>query len=102
MITVPYIETSFELCALYLDNIGAFWVRLLKFDPDDAECAKVQFLVIDGAHRRWVSMKLLVEMMWSRFLQPCMSYGDLVCFNAVRMYVGMVPRAWHLICSCVW
>ena len=79
---MPFIECSAELCKLYLEDIGAFWVRLLKFDPDDAECAKVEFLIIDGAHRRWVSMKLLIKMMWSRFLQPSMSYGDLVCLGS--------------------
>ena len=54
-------------------------VRLLSFDAGDEECSKVTFLVVDGAHRRWVCVKLGLKMMWARFAQPTMSYGDLVC-----------------------
>ena len=77
-------------------------MRLLSFDAGDEECSKVVFLIVDGAHRRWVCVHLNLKMLWARFVQPTMSYGDLVRtpLLCVCVCAGCVLYSLHLV-SCV-
>jgi hypothetical protein len=78
VIVVPYIEDKPELCALYKSDVAAFWTRILNFENPDELAASVVFLIVDGAHRRQASLELQLKFMWSRFMAPTMSYGDMV------------------------
>ena len=94
---LPFIEDRADLIELYKDDRASFWLRLLFPLEGDTLFQDCMFLIIDGAHRRYVSRILALLRMWSRFLPPTMSYGALVscvcvcCVNLVCPLLNPFP-----------
>ena len=72
IILVPFIEDDAELCALYVSNKPLFWITIL--DP----ASKVQFIIIDGAHRWVVSLELHLECVYAVAMRPEISVSEMV------------------------
>ena len=73
---VPYIENDEAAVAVYLKNPLLFWKRW--FDVDDDFHKSIPALVVDGAHRRYVSLSLSIVQLRCNFLQPTMSVYEMV------------------------
>ena len=80
----PWIERNIALCTLYNESPCEFWGRLMSaFDPDgpiDDLFTDMILLVVDGAHRRYISVARGLPRVWVRFLLPTMSFGQMVFF----------------------
>ena len=98
---MPYIEKSPMLCALYMEDEGRFWIRL--WDPNDSIHQTVMCLIIDGAHRRHVSLEYALRFMRSLWLRPTTSVNELVCFlSAGWIYTQCVTGVFiYYLCSCL-
>ena len=73
---IPYIEGNEEAMAVYINNHLYFWKRWM--DPNDEFHKTIPALVVDGAHRRFVTVKLQIVQMRANFLQPTMSIFEMV------------------------
>ena len=73
---VPHIEDNDEAVEVYNNNPLFFWKRW--FDVNDEFHKTIPVLVADGAHRRYVSLKLCLVQMRSNFAQPIMSVYEMV------------------------
>jgi hypothetical protein len=73
---MPFIEHLPKICELYNTNEAQFWIRL--WDPNDELRDEIMCVIIDGAHRRHVSMKLAIESMRSLWVRPTASVNELV------------------------
>ena len=73
---VPYIENNPEAVEVYLNNPLLFWKRW--FDVNDEFHKIIPALVVDGAHRHFVSLELMLVQMSSNFLQPTISVYEMV------------------------
>ena len=69
---MPFIEDDTELCDLYDSNKPLFWITVL--DPT----SKVQFIIIDGAHRWVVSLELKLECVYAVTMRPEISVSEMV------------------------
>ena len=76
ILVVPYIEDNDEAVAIYNNNPLFFWKRW--FDVNDEFHKIIPALVVDGAHRRFVTVKLQIVQMRANFLQPTMSIFEIV------------------------
>jgi hypothetical protein len=80
----PWIERSPALCTLYQESPCEFWGRLMSTlapeGPQDDDFIEMILLVVDGAHRRYISVERLLPRVWVRFLLPTMSFGQMVTF----------------------
>ena len=73
---VPYIEDNEEAVTVYLNNPLFLWKRW--FDVNDEFHKTIPALVVDGAHRRFVSLNLCIVQLRCNFLQPTMSVYEMV------------------------
>ena len=76
ILVVPYIEDNDEAVAIYNNNPLFFWKRW--FDVNDEFHKIIPALVVDGAHRHFVSLELMLVQMSSNFLQPTISVYEMV------------------------
>ena len=81
---MPYIEKSSELVELYKRNEGLFWIRL--WDPYDYISKFMDTLIIDGAHRRHVSLQKKLSHMRTLWLRPTTSVNELVIIVLVVLW----------------
>ena len=58
ILVVPYIEDNDEAVAIYNNNPLFFWKRW--FDVNDEFHKIIPALVVDGAHRHFVSLELML------------------------------------------
>ena len=73
---VPHIEDNDEAVEVYNNNPLFFWKRW--FDVNDEFHKTIPALVVDGAHRRYVSLSLNIVQLRCNFLQPTMSVYEMV------------------------
>ena len=76
VMVVPYIEDNNLAMEEFRSDEPAFWRRLL--DPNDVFARTIKLLVVDGAHRRFISVELKLESMFVIYLKPNISFGELV------------------------
>lgn len=70
---VPYIENSETAIADWKQSPTLFWHNVVSLKYDD-----VAYLIVDGATRRNVCKKLGIEKMATNWLDPRISYAELV------------------------
>jgi hypothetical protein len=70
VLVVPYIEDNPAAMEVYQADEGKFWVRL--FTPGDA-FSEINMIVVDGAHRLYVSNQLKLKEMRTLFARPTIS-----------------------------
>ena len=88
---VPYIENDEAAVAVYLKSPLLFWKRW--FDVDDDFHKSIPALVVDGAHRRYVSLSLSIVQLRCNFLQPTMSVYEMV--RAALFVLSLVRLLTH-------
>jgi hypothetical protein len=95
---MPFIEHLPKICELYKNNEALFWIRL--WDPNDKLRDEVMCVIIDGAHRRHVSIKLELKFMRSLWVRPTASVNELVNKHAVtKFFVCLLCFYFHTIVS---
>ena len=72
IMVVPFIEDNPAMLKLYKEDLAKFWITVLEPTCD------VLFLIIDGAHRWKMSTELKLEMVYSEFMRPEISVGEMV------------------------
>jgi hypothetical protein len=88
VLVVPWIEDNPEAIACYLDSPAIFWTC---FFDNDHPFSKIKKVVVDGAHRRFVCIKIDILRMMCKFLQPTISIGEMVLFTITTTYCTCLP-----------
>ena len=76
MWVVPYIEGNAAAVEMYKNDEAQFWGRLM--DPTDDFRKEISMLLVDGAHRIYISRHLKLEDVRVCFVKPAISSGELV------------------------
>lgn len=76
ILMVPYIEEDDEAQELYTTDEPLFWTTLLDKTSDLYQ--RMDWLIVDGGHRKWCSEECKLNKMYSNFVRPSISFSEMV------------------------